>query len=125
MSDFDDLIRVIEQEAPAEGPKAVAGLEALRRYFASKRPLSEDDADALLAEARERTTSENRTSLDEVLKQYGVTREELRARQAEERWTAFRAAENARGADPPVPSLDELVDAAEAYGDDAPREPGR
>lgn len=67
MSDFDDLMRSIEEEAQAEGPEAVAELEALDRHFAA------------LAAHRDATTGPDRTSLDELLDRYGVTREELRA----------------------------------------------
>lgn len=55
MSDFDDLIRSIEEEAKAQGPEAVAELEALDRHFAA------------LAADPEETAGPNRTFNDAAI----------------------------------------------------------
>lgn len=57
--------------------KPVAAVVGMRRYEALQ-DLEDDLVDIALAAARSLTTSERRHSLDEVLAQFGYTREQLR-----------------------------------------------
>ena len=117
MSADDPLVLGFRVAGPAEGPRR----RAPRRPDAVKRQVSVPSEVWQRLEAAAGQLGITPNDLLVRLAGSGMERAERLGRTkllAAERWAAFTAAESAHDRDSAVPSIDELVAAAEAYSDE-------